>query len=233
MPSSYNPGLGGSNSGNGDSGFVPQVPSWTWAAGGGAPAAGRFTTNDAHPNTTTQIKLSSSVASLTPFTASPQQYFLIIVDASGNVSGFVASQAIDDGSGNPQLSLSSGFGSNIAWSGTYTMSVLSVVSTVNGIVKNDGSGTLSAAVAGTDYLTPTGSGAGLTGIVGVMTDDTGWTANADAGDKTQVIPSSATISSVQAALNIAVAGAGDALFATAQKVKALELALNINLLPSA
>ena len=39
-----------------------------------------------------------------------------------------------------------------------------VVGAVNGIVKANGSGTISAASAGTDYLTPTGDGSGLTGI---------------------------------------------------------------------
>lgn len=67
---------------------------------------------------------------------------------------------------------------------------------------------------------------------GLMVDDTGWTANADTGDKTQSIPSSATLATVQAALNLAVPGAGDALFALAQKCKALETALAANLLPN-
>jgi hypothetical protein len=39
-----------------------------------------------------------------------------------------------------------------------------VVGAVSGIVKANGAGTISAAVAGTDYLTPTGDGSGLTGI---------------------------------------------------------------------
>lgn len=39
-----------------------------------------------------------------------------------------------------------------------------VVGAVSGIVKANGAGTISAAAAGTDYLTPTGDGSGLTGI---------------------------------------------------------------------
>ena len=39
-----------------------------------------------------------------------------------------------------------------------------VVGAVNGIVKANGSGTISAATAGTDYLTPTGNGSGLTNL---------------------------------------------------------------------
>ena len=39
-----------------------------------------------------------------------------------------------------------------------------VVGAINGIVKANGSGTISAATAGTDYLTPTGDGSGLTSL---------------------------------------------------------------------
>ena len=39
-----------------------------------------------------------------------------------------------------------------------------VVGAINGIVKADGGGNISAATAGTDYLTPTGDGSGLTGV---------------------------------------------------------------------
>ena len=41
-----------------------------------------------------------------------------------------------------------------------------VVGAINGIVKANGSGTISAATAGTDYLTPTGNGSGLTDLNG-------------------------------------------------------------------
>jgi|GEM_PF-5577226 len=67
----------------------------------------------------------------------------------------------------------------------------------------------------------------------MMTDDTGWTANADSGDKTAIIPSAGTLMGFQGALNALVGGAGDAIVATAQKCKALETALNSNLLPNA
>ena len=39
-----------------------------------------------------------------------------------------------------------------------------VVGAINGIVKANGSGTISTATAGTDYLTPTGNGSGLTSL---------------------------------------------------------------------
>ena len=41
-----------------------------------------------------------------------------------------------------------------------------VVGAINGIVKANGSGTISAATAGTDYLEPTGDGSGLTSLNG-------------------------------------------------------------------
>ncbi len=62
--------------------------------------------------------------------------------------------------------------------------------------------------------------------------DTGWTANADAGDKTQVIPDAATLATIASALNMLVSGSGDALLATAEKCKALETALASFLLPN-
>ena len=47
-----------------------------------------------------------------------------------------------------------------------------VVGAVNGIVKADGAGHIRAAVAGTDYLTPTGNGAGLTGVLTTLAGHT-------------------------------------------------------------
>ena len=51
-----------------------------------------------------------------------------------------------------------------------------VVGAVNGIVKADGNGTISTATAGTDYLTPTGNGSGLTGITSTTAE---WTLGAN------------------------------------------------------
>lgn len=63
--------------------------------------------------------------------------------------------------------------------------------------------------------------------------DTGWTANADGGSKSAVIPSSATLATLQTAMNLAVAGSGDALAAGLAKIKAIEAALVALLLPNA
>lgn len=66
----------------------------------------------------------------------------------------------------------------------------------------------------------------------ILVEDTGWTANADAGDKTASIASSASLATLATAMNLAVAGSGTALVAIANKVKALETALVANLLPN-
>lgn len=70
-----------------------------------------------------------------------------------------------------------------------------------------------------------GAYADLTGKPMAVTADTGWTANADAGDKTVVIGSTATLDTIATALNIVTAGAGTQLENIAQKVKALEATL--------
>lgn len=50
------------------------------------------------------------------------------------------------------------------WTGSVIGSSYGGAGAVNGILKADGLGVVSAAVAGTDYLTPSGSGAGLSGV---------------------------------------------------------------------
>lgn len=67
----------------------------------------------------------------------------------------------------------------------------------------------------------------------LITVDTGWTANADAGSKTDVIPSSATIAGFVTALDVVASGLGAAFAATAEKCKALEAALAASLRPNA
>ena len=52
-----------------------------------------------------------------------------------------------------------------------------VVGAINGIVKANGSGTISAATAGTDYLAPTGDGSGLTALTGASAGTYGASTN--------------------------------------------------------
>lgn len=63
--------------------------------------------------------------------------------------------------------------------------------------------------------------------------DTGWTANADNGDKTAVIPTNANVATIGLALDILSSGAGSLLVAVADKLKALEGALVAIKLPNA
>jgi len=66
---------------------------------------------------------------------------------------------------------------------------------------------------------------GSTVTLNLITADTGWTGNSDAGDKTKVIANAASIITIAAALDLAVTGAGTLLLNTAEKCKALETAL--------
>jgi hypothetical protein len=52
------------------------------------------------------------------------------------------------------------------------------VATLTGLVKGNGAGVMTAAVAGTDYLTPTGSAAGLTNFPTFNQNTTGNAATA-------------------------------------------------------
>ena len=64
-----------------------------------------------------------------------------------------------------------------------------IVGAINGLVKADGAGTIAAAVPDTDYLTPTGNGAGLTGVlttlaghnVSELTNDAGYVSSQTLG----------------------------------------------------
>ena len=59
------------------------------------------------------------------------------------------------------------------WSGTVIGSNVGGAGTVNGLMKANGSGVVSAAVAGTDYLTPSGSAASLTNFPTLNQNTTG------------------------------------------------------------
>jgi hypothetical protein len=72
-----------------------------------------------------------------------------------------------------------------------------------------------------------------TNMVPTTIIDAGWTANADAGDKTAVIPSQATVAGMVTALNTVSAGLGTLIQEMASKIKALEAALATLLLPNA
>jgi hypothetical protein len=65
-----------------------------------------------------------------------------------------------------------------------------------------------------------------------LSPDSGWVANADAGDKTAPIPDNSALGSMAISLNMVVADAGTTLSAVAQKVKALQVALAASKIPN-
>lgn len=84
-----------------------------------------------------------------------------ISSASGNISA--AGDVIAGGSFDGDGSLITGLNASQLSSGTVP-SARGGAGTVSGLMKANGSGTVSAALAGTDYLTPTGNGSALTGV---------------------------------------------------------------------
>jgi hypothetical protein len=66
-----------------------------------------------------------------------------------------------------------------------------------------------------------------------VTLGSGYTANADSGVKSAAIPASATLAAIASALDIVTSGAGTALQAVSNKVKALEADLATRTLPNA
>ena len=93
---------------------------------------------------------------------------LIVGDVSGSISqnlnttGIItATTLVKSGGTSSQFLKADGSVDN----STYLTTELDpVVGAINGIVKADGGGNITAATAGTDYLTPTGDGSGLTGV---------------------------------------------------------------------
>ena len=90
------------------------------------------------------------------------------VNVSGggiNVTGVVtASSFVKSGGTSSQFLKADGSVDSSTYLTSYTETD-PVVGAINGIVKADGGGNISAATAGTDYLTPSGDGSGLSGIV--------------------------------------------------------------------
>lgn len=63
--------------------------------------------------------------------------------------------------------------------------------------------------------------------------DSSWIANADAGDKTEVIPNAGDVATVAGLIDADYTGAGALIIAMAEKIKALETALVSKLVPNA
>lgn len=86
---------------------------------------------------------------------------------------------------------------------------------------------------GTGITITNGTGSITIAVAVPVTVDTGWTANADGGDKTKSIGTSASIATIAGLLNALAAGSGTLLQNTAEKVKAIETALVALKLPNA
>lgn len=63
------------------------------------------------------------------------------------------------------------------------------------------------------------------GNTGLLPAGSGWTANTDAGSKTAAVPSTASLTTIATAMDLAISGSGAALLATAEKLKAIQTAL--------
>lgn len=145
---------------------------------------------------------------------------LLLTSASGVTSSFLL-QSIALSPPYLTFGVVSYGGSPNAWSGLYTLSLFPAVQTAAQV----GAATSAQGALADSAIQP--------GNAGLIVADTGWTANADGGDKTAVIGSTATLDTIATALNIVTAGAGTQLENIAQKVKALETALANSLRPSA
>ncbi len=202
-----------------------QMPQWTYEAGAGTPGSGNFTADNASSSLTTTLRIAASgpgAADLSDYFDYPF-YTLIAVDSTGACAIFEISAA-SVGGGTIILTASSLNGS-LTWSGVYSFVVTPLVfqtlGQLNGILKGNGVTSTSAATPCVDY------------VPGTANPDTGWTANADAGDRTDVIPSSATLAGYAAALDLVASGLGAAFVNTAEKVKAIEAVLVAGKLPNA
>lgn len=263
MGSSYNPPSSGSS--------TPELPVWTYAAGGGTPAAGKFTTDDASPSSTTHIKFSTTtkqgsnvIDTLFGFGIYVKIFLTSVT--TGKVAGFEWLTVADLGGPADVTVELLGTTNETEWSGDYQISFAPNTATVattgntnsgnfavfdaTNVIKDtglssasfDASGAATAAQTAAqtyadglavNYATAAQGTSADSAFAAIIYTDTGWTANSDAGDKTAAIPSSATLDAMQAALNLVVAGFGDAFVASAEKTKALEAALVARVTPNA
>lgn len=156
------------------------------------------------------------------------------IDLSGSSGGAgIPGGSIDTHAGGGSI--------NTRGTGSIQLGVASTRTTLNGSAST--ARTISLPDASGTVLLTDGNGSSLTGITAAqvgaaasgtgLATDSGWTGNADAGDKTAVIPDAATLSTIATALDLVVAGAGAALLATAAKCKALETALVARFVPNA
>lgn len=204
VATAVNGGGGGSSS--------PGLPVWTYTAG--AMAAGKLKTDNVNPASTSSIELSVNpkigstlYGFFGAFNAAPSGLYITLVDAEGRANVFIVATVVNNTSSFSFVG--SWLGGTTNWSGDYQVSFSTVVGALVNSIN------------------------GVSGGVTLLPPDTGWTANADAGSKTSVIPSGTDLDTIAAALDLLVTNAGTTLKTVAEKCKALEYALANNLRPNA
>lgn len=125
-------------------GAAIQTPGWTWVAGGGTPVAGKFTTDDVSPASTTAIKILSTP--LSNF-AGAAKLLLIVTNASASYQFTVDSVGFSTGVTTFNVQYAGvNVGTLTNWTGNSYITFASIL------------------IAGTDYVAPTGDGSGLTNL---------------------------------------------------------------------
>lgn len=223
-----------------------QSPAWTYTSG--SIGSGLFTTDNATITGTTVLTFSGSVAgawsegrAIVPVTNTR----ILLIDSNELVSAFIVNDSPNDDSGNLRFPVTPLFSAGTMWAGRYTLAFVPVAQLGNVINELqlkasdlDTDGTLNAnsdSKIASQKATKT-----YVDSLGIVLDS-GWTPNADAGDKGVVIPGVTTI-----ATNVATAVAGldptgtlglnaalGHLQSVAEKVKAIEYTLSIQKRPNA
>lgn len=148
----------------------PGLPTWTFAAGGGDPASGQFTTDNASPNSTSTLKISNfpkydaaGIGMGSNLQQVPVNALIVLVSSTGQQYSSVFTGASDGGAFS--IVSTGGFGALPNWSGDFQLSFwpsFSMVSTVTlgQVLSNSG---ITPAPDGT--VTPVTSITTQTGIV--------------------------------------------------------------------
>lgn len=143
---------------------APQLPSWTYQAGGGTPTAGNFTTDNTAIASTGTITLSvnSGVGGNDAGAViinTPVRFFVQLSDSTGKTGIFIVVARAVDFSQNHVLTVAEASGLTGNWAaGVYTLSY-GFEGTVpfgigSGLLKSDGDAHVSQAVLNTDYPAP-------------------------------------------------------------------------------
>lgn len=232
-----------------------QLLAWTYTASGGVPGAGLFNSNGVSPSTASNITLSDDIIGSSANLPLPFGTRIVITNSSGASSFAVVQVVTNNGDGSFTIGFDSAFvgvDTTTNWAGKYTFDFIAIFGTAAAAAFGDFA-TSAQGVRADSAIQPAGDGSTLIGItaaqVGAAPEssgvaaDTGWTANASAGDKTQSVANysgSGLDGTMVAALNLVSSGTGDALVQDEarvqeliKKVQALETSLAAGLRPNA